>query len=148
MSKDNKLGKVIFAVGVLIFIGALGYGYLIKGANALIANCIMGFGLVVEFVGLCFTYRGEKNEENREKKDVETKTIEEIKAKERIMKKDDVVEAKVKEVKKEETKEEKTKATPKKTTSSSPKKAPTKKSGNTSKKKGPAKKKTTPKKKK
>lgn len=146
MSKDNKLGKVIFAVGVLIFIGALGYGYLIKGANALIANCVMGFGLVVEFVGLCFTYRGEKNEENKDKKDVETKTIEEIKVKERIAKKEDVVEAK--EIKKEEKKEEKSTTTHKKVDSSNNKKGTNKKNSSTSKKKGPAKKKPTPKKKK
>lgn len=148
MSKDNKLGKVIFAVGVLIFIGALGYGYLIKGANALIANCVMGFGLVVEFVGLCFTYHGEKNEENKDKKDVETKTIEEIKVKERIAKKEDVVEAKVKEIKKEEKKEEKSTTTHKKVDSSNNKKGTNKKNSSTSKKKGPAKKKPTPKKKK
>lgn len=111
MNKNQKRGNIIFFVGALVFVVSLATGWLTDVSDILV-DSIMGLGLVIEFVGLCFCYKKDKNENVDTEKTGEEKAL--IKEKEliEVEKTEDVVEV-VKEEKKTATKKN---STTKKTT--------------------------------
>ena len=139
MKKNQDKGNIVFFIGVLIFIVALGVGYFTE-VSALIIDLVMGLGLIFEFAGLCICYKKDKKEFLEGTKPEEEKALEVEKEMVKEEKVEDVVEVE-KEAKKTTTKKKTTN-----TNKSGGKKKTTNKK-KTSTKKAPAKKTTTTKKK-
>ena len=144
MDKNRQRGNIVFFVGVLIFAAAFIVGWL-TDVSAVIIDLVMGLGLIIEFVGICFCYKKEDaNVEDKDEK-AEVKALKEEKIKIEEEKTDDVIEVEkpVKETKTTTKKTTAKKNTSKKTTGKkSTKKASNKKSSST-KKNTTGKKKTT-----
>ena len=136
MKKNQDKGNIVFFIGVLIFVVALGVGYFTE-VSALIIDLVMGLGLIFEFAGLCICYKKDKKEFLEGTKPEEEKVLEEEKEIVKEEKVEDVVEVE-KEVKKPAMKKSTTtkSGAKKKTTTNkaTAKKAPAKK-GTTTKKK-------------
>ena len=89
MNKDR--GNIIFFIGVLIFAVSLLIDYF-ADINAVITNLSMGIGVIIEFVGLCITYKKDKDSLGDDKKTLEDETLAKVKAKESDTKKEKVIE--------------------------------------------------------
>lgn len=98
MKKNQDKGNIVFFIGVLIFVVALGVGYFTE-VSALIIDLFMGLGLIFEFAGLCICYKKDKKEFLEGTKPEEEKVLEEEKEIVKEEKVEDVVEVE-KEVKK------------------------------------------------
>ncbi len=142
-NKNNDIGNIVFFVGVVIFVVALCVGYFLEAINAIYIDLTMGLGLLIEFVGLCITYRTSNRDDKDENKSLEDKTINEIKEKEKKNDREEVIEVEEKivdkddyeELLKEEAVEKKTKAkTTSKTNKTNSKTSSTKKKNNNKKK--------------
>ena len=75
MKKNQDKGNIVFFIGVLIFIVALGVGYFTE-VSALIIDLVMGLGLIFEFAGLCICYKKDKKEFLEGTKPEEEKALE------------------------------------------------------------------------
>ncbi|MBR4262611.1 MAG: hypothetical protein IKQ35_04540 [Bacilli bacterium] len=150
MSKKQLVADIVFFLGLIIFAVAFIISIVNSDVNPLLIDGIMALGLVVEFVGLCLTYKFDKSGNDNDTKTREEKVLEQEKKTKVEDVVENVVEAEVEEPVVEEVKEVKEtktttkKATPKKKTTT--KKTTTKK-GTTTKKKTTGTKKTTTKKK-
>ena len=139
MKNKELRANIIFFIGVIIFFGALCYGFIDKSFSKLILSGIMSVGLLIEFIGLIVIFRADKKKSPKTGKTEEEIELEKEKSvnEEKV---ENIVEATTKPVK-EEQEEEK----PKKKTTTTKKKSTTNKSSakkNTSKKTSTAKKST------
>lgn len=89
MKKNQDRGNVVFFIGVIIFVIALALGYFTEISD-LVIDLVMGFGLIIEFVGLCICYKKDKNE--GEKVGEEVNSLEEERKNIKEEKVEDVVE--------------------------------------------------------
>lgn len=135
MKKNQDKGNIVFFIGVLIFVVALGVGYFTE-VSALIIDLVMGLGLIFEFAGLCICYKKDKKEFLEGAKPEEERVLEEEKEIVKEEKVEDVVEVE-KEVKKPAKKKSTTTKTgaKKKTTKKAATKKTPAKNGSTTKKK-------------
>ena len=146
MNKKQLTADVVFFLGLIIFAVAFIISIVNSDINPLLIDGIMAVGLVVEFIGLCLTYKFDNKTDEVDNKTKEEKVLEQEKTNQPEEIVENVVEAEVEEPVIEEVKEKPeptVKKSPKSTTS---KKKTTKKTG-TTKKKTTTTKKTTPKKK-
>ena len=97
MNKKQLTADVVFFLGLIIFAVAFIISIVNSDINPLLIDGIMAVGLVVEFIGLCLTYKFDNKTDEVDNKTKEEKVLEQEKTNQPEEIVENVVEAEVEE---------------------------------------------------